>query len=62
VSAVLLEVGVTGNPLPLPMVLLPCVSAWIFLARKADEHPRSWPTAFVIAFYLCIVVQGLAHT
>jgi hypothetical protein len=38
------------------------VSAWIFLARKADEHPRSWPTAFVIAFYLCIVVQGLAHT
>ena len=62
VFAVLLEIAVTGNWLPLVAIVLPGASAWIFLVRRADDHPRSWPTAFVIVFYLCIVVQGLVHT
>lgn len=60
--AVLLEVGVTGARLPLVALVLPCVSAWIFLVRKPDEHPRSWPTVFVIVFYLGIVAAGLVHS
>jgi 4-hydroxybenzoate polyprenyltransferase len=62
VFAVLLEILVTGIWLALATVALPLVSAWIFFARRPDDHPRSWPTFFVIAFYLSILVQGLLHT
>jgi hypothetical protein len=69
--AVLLELSVT-TPwrwaehwwpvawLPLAAGILPCVSAWIFLGGGAERHPRSWPTVFVVVFYLAIVGQGLA--
>ena len=60
--AVLLAILLTGNPLPLATVALPCVSAWIFFTRQPADHPRSWPTVFVIVFYLSILVQGLLHT
>lgn len=70
--AVLLELSVTAPwrwaehwwPvawLPLAAGILPCVSAWIFLVGGADRHPRSWPTVFVIVFYLSIVAQGLSY-
>ncbi|MGK2867296.1 MAG: UbiA family prenyltransferase [Mycobacterium sp.] len=59
VFAVVLEVMVTGTLLPLAVVVLPCVSAWIFLAGRDVDHPRSWPTVFVIVFYLSIIVTGL---
>jgi 4-hydroxybenzoate polyprenyltransferase len=60
VGAVLLEVAVTGDRLPLAVAALPCVGLWIFLRHRPDDHPRSWPTVFVIAFYLTIIVSGLA--
>ncbi len=47
--------------LPLAVGVLPLLSAWIFFRGDSDEHPRSWPTVFVIAFYLSIVGQGLAY-
>ena len=70
--AVLLELSVTAPwrwaehwwPVawvPLAAGILPCVSAWIFLGGGADRHPRSWPTVFVVAFYLAIVGQGLVY-
>jgi 4-hydroxybenzoate polyprenyltransferase len=62
VFAVLLEVMVTGDRLPLATAVLPCVSAWIFFTRAATDHPRSWPTIFVIVFYLSVLAQGLLHT
>lgn len=62
VFAVLLEILVTGNWLPLVTVALPLASAWIFFAHRPDDHPRSWPTVFVIVFYLSILTQGLLHT
>ena len=46
---------------PLAAGILPCVSAWIFLGGGVDRHPRSWPTVFVVGFYLAIVAQGLVY-
>jgi hypothetical protein len=47
--------------MPLAAGILPWVSAWIFLGGGADRHPRSWPTVFVVVFYLAIVGQGLVY-
>lgn len=59
VGAVLLEVAVTGDRLALAVAVLPCAGLWVFLRQRPDDHPRSWPTIFVIAFYLSIIVTGL---
>lgn len=47
--------------MPLAAAILPCASAWTFLVGGADRHPRSWPTIFVVVFYLSVIAQGLAH-
>ncbi|CDO09427.1 hypothetical protein C1S82_09870 [Mycolicibacterium cosmeticum] len=59
VGAVLLAVAVTGSRPLLAVAVLPCVGLWIFGRRRPVDHPRVWPTVFVIAFYLCIIVTGL---
>lgn len=66
VFAVVLELALTAPwaPaawLPAAAVVLPCYSAWCFLRRRRDDYPQSWPTVFVVFFYLSIVVQGLIH-
>lgn len=47
--------------LPLVAAAMPCMSAWIFFARRVNVHPRGLPTAFVIVFYLTILGQGLVY-
>jgi hypothetical protein len=72
VSAVLMELWLTAPwswaahwwPIawsPLAAAVLALISAWIFFVRRADDHPRSLPTVFVIVFYLSIVGQGLIY-
>ena len=45
--------------LPLATAALPLASLWVFARTRAGDHPQGLPVAFVVAFYLSIIGQGL---
>lgn len=61
VGSVLLATILIGVGPALAAIVLPLVSAALFFGRRTVDHSRSWPTVFVIVFYLAIIIQGLLH-